>query len=395
MHRNWFRIRVLVVAEDRLFETSIGKERFRSDAVVAAVMDILSKAGPDAVHLSSVASAAHLQLADIEKTYGHPGELLYLVWDEILRREFENLVDHAKDLMKGRADKAAAEVSSVRQALAHLLVVAHRFDELREIVPFDVQRILFTHDSEEMNPADRSVLRALIGWLLGISLEPGHRYGDSLRLLEHIEWKADQWNEVDPFEPVERTPPLTLVFDTAGDLSQEVLGACTRIIAQGGSGRATLLRIARLAGFPPEVLYGMYGRQEHLIAEYMKAVFSLLFSYRRFEEYMDSPAHAAMRLGVWLEPDMQLRRRALIESVMASNFSPFLASAFIDAADGALADMRLANLNTPEDVLEMACVRFIASRQVALGLAVLQEVEIEQWDRVWSPFLGVFLSVPG
>ena len=107
---------------------------------------------------------------------------------------------------------------------------------------------------------------------------------------------------------------------------------------------------------------------------------------------MDSPAHAAMRLEVWLEPDLQVRRRALIESVMASNFSPFLESAFVDAAEEALADMRLANLDTPENHLEIECVRFVASRQVALGLALLEEVELERWTRTWQPFLRAFLA---
>lgn len=366
------------------------------DEVVSAVMRILVESGPDAVHLSRVASSTGLSLVSVEETYGHPGELLYSAWDSVLRAEFEVLVAQARDLMvEGSSSLVVDESpSSLRRATAHLLVVAHRFDELRDTVAFDVQRILFGFDHESMTTGQRSALRAMIGWLLGIALEPGQRYGDSLRLLHRIDWGRQLWASDESSEAVVRTPAMAIDFEEMSELSREILIACTRIVAQGGLGRATLLRIARMAGYPPELVYGMYGRQEHLIAEYMKSVFSLLFSYRRFEEYMDSPAHATMRLEVWLEPELQIRRRALLESVMASNFSPFLESAFVEAAEGALADMRLSNLQMSEDLLEIASVRFIASRQVTLGLAILEEVELERWDRTWSPFLRAFLAEP-
>lgn len=362
--------------------------------VVSAVVDVLSESGPDAVHLTSIARRCGQPMSAMREIYGHPGELLFVAWDRRLRSEFDTLVRQAHAILLGRHEGSSvvSGLSPERRAAVHLLVVAHRYDELREVLPFDVQRILYAHEGEPETDAERSVFRALIGWLLGIALEPGQRYGDSLRLLSHIGWRRDVWKDVQALEPTPRTPALSLVFDEMGEMSQEILGACTRIVAQGGFGRATLLRIARMAGYPSEVLYGLYGRQEHLIAEYMKSVFALLFSYRRFEEYMNSPAHATMRLEVWLEPDMQIRRRALLESVMASNFSPLLESAFCDAADGALADMRLANLDLPEDELEVSCVRFIASRQVSLGLALLDDVEVDRWRRDWSAFLHVFLS---
>jgi hypothetical protein len=365
-----------------------------SGDVVSTVLEILLNAGPDAVHLSTVAQALGRSLGEVEETFGHPGELLYVVWESRLRFEFENLVDQARTIKSGNLESIGSGVSTspLRKAASHILIVAHRYDELREAVPFEVQRILFEHESDQEDVVDRSVSRALIGWLLGIALEPGRRDGDTLNLLKYIGWTAGIWRDARLEGCAARTPPLPLVFDEVGDMSQEILGACTRIVARGGFSRATLLRIARMAGYPPEVLFGMYGRQEYLIAQYMRSVFALLFSFARFEDYMRSPALATMRLGVWLEPETHIRRRALLESVMASNFSPLMESAFLDAAEVALTDMRLEHLDVSERRTEIAHARFLASRQIALGLALLDDVEVERWNRDWGPFLHVFLS---
>jgi len=382
------------VVEGEFFESIVKSELPESHDVVSVVMEILLNAGPDAVHLSTVAERLGRNLGEVEEMFGHPGELLYIVWDARLRTEFENLVGQARTIMSGDIESFDSRVSTspLRKAASHLLIVSHRYDELREAIPFDVQKILFEHESDQVDDVDRSVFRALIGWLLGVALEPGRRESDTLSLLKHIGWSDGIWRNAQLMSRVERTPPLPLAFDEVGDMSREILGACTRIVARGGFGRATLLRIARMAGYPPEVLYGMYGRQEYLIAQYMRSVFALLFSFSRFEEYMHSPAHAAMRLGVWLEPDTHIRRRALLESVLASNFSPLLESAFVDAAEVALTDMRLAHLHVSENRTEVARYRILASRQLALGLALLDDVEVERWSRDWSPFLHVFLS---
>jgi AcrR family transcriptional regulator len=314
-----------------------------------------------------------------------------------LRFEFENLVDQARAIMSGNLESidSGRSTSPLRKASNHLLIAAHRFDELRDVVPFDVQRVLFEHESDETGVADRTVFRAVIGWLLGIALEPGRRESDTLALLRHIGWADGIWRNGRLAGRAKRMPPLPLVFEEVGDMSQEILGACTRIVARGGFSRATLARIARMSGYPPEVLYGMYGRQEYLIAQYMRSVFALLFSFTRFEQFRDSPAQASMRLGVWLEPDMHIRRRALLESVMASNFSPLLESAFFDAAEVALTDMRLAHLGVSELRTEVDRLRFLASRQITLGLALLDDVEVERWDRDWDPFLQVLFSSDG
>ncbi len=365
------------------------------DGVLSPVMTILMEAGPDAVHLGAVAAAAGFSFEELEETFGHPGELLHLAWERELRHEFDLLVSQAVQIMSRTPGDVNVDprVGQRMRAAVHLLVVAHRFDELREVVPFDVQRILYRYEHDAMDSADRSTLRALIGWLVGIALEPGSRFSDSLQLLKEIGWTPGCWRVVDGDDEVESTPPVPLVFDEVGEMSQEILGACTRIIAQGGLARATLLRIARMAGYPPEVLYGLYGRQEYLVGHYLKLVLSLLFSYRRFEWLMSAPAVAAMRIEVWLQPDVQTRRRALLECVLASNFHPHLASAYSTAAEEALMDQRLALLLHPELDVRIARLRFLASRQLTLGLAVLEDAELEKQQRVWRPFLRVFLGV--
>lgn len=366
-------------------------------AIASAVTVVLTTHGPDAVHCGAISTATGVPRSQLEELYSQPGELLLLAWDTVLRLKFEVLVRTAAELMDGRLDAIRPSVApdATTRAVAHLLVVTHRFDELREVVPFDVQRLLYEHEIEEMSTVDRSVFRATLGWLLGIALEPGRQFHDSIELLGHIGWTSGCWKRHVVEEQVDPTPPLALAFDDIGGMSQEILGACTRIIAEGGIERATLLRIARMAGCPSEVVSGMYGRQEYLIADYIGLVFSLLFSYRRYEQYMESPALATMRLEVWLEPEVRTRRRALLESVMASNFLPFLESAFVRSADEALMELHLSLLDRSEAFTTKASLRFVASRQVVLGLGVLEEVELEKWPRDWGPFLKMFLFEVG
>jgi hypothetical protein len=136
----------------------------------------------------------------------------------------------------------------------------------------------------------------------------------------------------------------------------------------------------------------MYGRQEHLLAHYVQIVFSTLFSYRRLAELLQDAAHADMRLRVWLGARVQMRRRAVLECVLASGFSPFLKGAYVDALDEGLADVRVAHVHASSQRTLNTQRRFIASRQIALGLAVLAEVELDPRTPQLSHFLSAFLS---
>lgn len=396
-HEGAFAKRPLQMLNDDVPESSLVPGSGSADDIAAAVLDILIDSGPDAVNFTGVSAAVGSRAEVLQAIYGHSGELLHLAWDRQLREEFTALVARARSLMEmGTAGGALMGGMSQRQrAGVHLLTVAHRFDELREVVPFDVQRILHVHDDGDSSVVDRSVFRALLGWLMGIALEPDQSHSDSLNLLEYIGWSPGCWKEHPDGGRAEVTPPLPLIFDDVGDMSQEILGACTRVIAQGGLARATLLRIARISGYPSEVLHGMYGSQEHLIAQYVQLVFALLFSYPRFEQYMSSPALATMRLDVWLGPELHTRRRALLELAMSSNFSPFLKSAFASAAEVALTNLWIAYLDRSETDVAFAHVRFVASRQLALGLALLDDIEVDSTHRDWSAFLRIFLSQPG
>lgn len=364
-----------------------------SDVVASAVVSLLVDSGPDAVHTMVVASATGYSVSDLDETYGHAGELLYLAWERLLRVEFEALVVQAQELMSGNFASLinGGTLSPRQRAAVHLLVVAHRFDELKEALPFDVQRVLFVHESGCIDHADRSVLRGILGWLCGVLLDPSRSPEDSLNLLPDINWRDRCWRRFDSPDLVEETPELALTFEGATELSQSILLACTRIVAEGGVSRATLVRIARTVGYPPAVVYEMFGRQEHLLAQYMQFVFSTLFSYSRLAPLLVDPAQAGMRVRVWLGSSLAMRRTALLESVLASGFSPFLKTAYVDALEEGLADLRVAQLRaSPSQTLNMYR-RFVASRQLVLGLAILSAVTIENQPLEWGPFLSAFL----
>lgn len=364
------------------------------DVVASIVLDILVTSGPDAVHLSEVAASAGCPVEEFTSRYGHVGELLYVAWDKSLRLEFASIVAQARDLMSGdfTSIRGGKTVSSRRRAAVHLVSVAHRFDELKEAVPFDVQHMLLTHETGCHDDSDRSVMRGLIGWLCGILLDPGRNPDETLSLLLDTNWHDNCWRKAEQGEYFAETPELPLVFEDVSEMLQKILLACTRIVAEGGVGRATLVRIARSVGYSPTDVYTLFGRQEHLLAQYVQFVFGTLFSYSRLSELLQDASHADMRVRVWLGPRVQIRRRALLECVLASQFSPFLKTAYQDALDEGLADVQVANLRaTPAHELN-TYRRFIASRQIVLGLAALEEVELATWPRTWRPFLAAFLS---
>ncbi len=380
------------MAEGNL-DSSHGSYDLMSDAVAIAVVDLLTALGPDAVHTTAVANATGYSESDLDETYGHAGELLYLAWERLLRIEFEALVGQAQELMSGNFASLNNDetVSSHRRAAVHLLVVAHRFDELKEGLPPDVQRVLSEHETEYIDDSDRSVLRGILGWLCGVLLDPSRSPGDSLKLLPDINWHDRCWRQFGSHRTVQETPEMTLTFDGVSAFSQSIFLACTRIVAEGGVSRATLVRIARTVGCPPAVVYEMFGRQEHLLAQYMQFVFSTLFSYSRLAPLLEDAAQAEMRVRVWLGPNLAMRRAALLESVLASGFSPFLKTAYVDALEEGLADLQVAQLQSSPSQTLNSYRRFIASRQLVLGLAVLKEVDTDTRTSELGPFLASFL----
>lgn len=100
--------------------------------------------------------------------------------------------------------------------------------------------------------------------------------------------------------------------------SRDVVDVVVEILLNAGPDAVHLSTVARQLGRSLGDVEEMFGRQEYLIAQYMRSVFALLFSFTRFEEYTYSPAHATMRLAVWLEPETHVRRRALLESQLES-----------------------------------------------------------------------------
>ena len=116
-----------------------------------------------------------------------------------------------------------------------------------------------------------------------------------------------------------------------------------------------------------------------------------LFSYSRLAPLLEDAAQAEMRVRVWLGPSLAMRRAALLESVLASGFSPFLKTAYVDALEEGLADLQVAQLQSSPSQTLNSYRRFIASRQLVLGLAVLKQVDTDTRTSELGPFLASFL----
>ena len=387
-------------------------ERFRrfdsplaaDQQLIDATLSILIAEGPDAISLSQLALLLDRDSEELLELFGHPGELLAQLWQTVLRQQLIDITDLAQRIFGG--DLAAIEDIrvnvSLRRAALQLCVVAHRYDELAEVVPADLtqqvtalcSRIAASNNSLDANTqaADRSVVLGLLGWVMGILLEPVDIETSSLQSLALNDFHHRCWTVDVDSVAVERQPPQVLIYDQSGPLSGELLRASTNIVAQGGVGRATLSRVARMSGFPPEVVVGMYINQENLIADFIETMVSTLFSYETVSGVINDPPRGAMRLSVWLEDGLRTRRRALLEIVLAGAHSSSISAAYaqavrqVDSFAKSIPDQRLANS-------EIGFSMYAAMvRHICLGLAVLQNLVGDFQGTDWRPFTSMIFA---
>ena len=373
--------------------------------LIDATLGTLVTEGPDAISMSQLATQLDRDIDELLELFGHPGELLAQLWQTVLRQQLIDLTDLAQRIYEG--DLTAIQDIRVnftlRRAALHLCVVAHRYDELAEVIPADLtqqvtaicSRIAASNDSLDANAqaTDRSVILGLLGWVMGALLEPTVVDTSPLQSLVSNHFYYHCWTTNPDSARVERQPPQVLIFDQSGPLSGELLRASTNIVAQGGVSRATLSRVARMSGFPPEVVVGMYINQENLIADFIETMVGTLFSYETVSSVVNDPPRGAMRLSVWLEDGLGVRRRALLEIVLAGAHSSSISAAYAQAVhqvDGfaeSLPGHRLANseLDFSTDAATV--------RHICLGLAVLRNLIGDFQVADWRPFTGIIFAV--
>lgn len=372
--------------------------------LIDATLKALIAEGPDAVSLVQLAELLNRDIDELQELFGHPGELLAQLWQSVLRLQWVEIMGLARRIFDG--DLAAIHDVrmnlSLRRAAIHLIVVAHRYEELAEVIPNDVARqvsllseSVTTSDiaaTENARAADHCMIVGLLGWITGVLLDP--RAGDepSLNhlLLNHFHhrcWKTDHDQKM-----AERRPPQTLVFDQAGPLSGELLRASTSIVAQGGVGRATLARVARISGFPPEVVVGMYVKQENLHADFIESAVTSIFGYESVKNAVSDPLNAAVRLSVWLDQETDARRRALLEILVAGTFSPSIRNAYARVVHNIES---VAHIHSQADhvIFESDFRRYAAVvRHICLGLGVIRENIGDLGIADWRPFSGIALG---
>ena len=368
---------------------------FADDELLQASLETILAEGPDALSLSGVAGLLDRDLSDLTETYGHPGELLAQVWSAYLSAEWDDIISIAERLFLGEVQAAEQlrQNIGIRRAAVHVAIVAHRYDELAEVVPHDIARKIAVlrrrrfetsaGRTDEERSADDSVLLGLLGWILGSLLDP-----QEVRSLSHLQnngWHTRCWKTSFTSPEAPRLPPRSLVFDQAGPLSQDLLAASTRIVAQGGMSRATLSRVARLSGYPPEVVVGMYLKQENLLSDFIETAVNILFGSERIDQALRDPDLGSMQLAVWLEPAQVNRRRALLEILMSGAFSPTIRVAYIRA-------VQLADSST--DVISADFrLRAAIVREVCFGLAVVRDAIGDFGITDWRSFAHSALAM--
>lgn len=372
--------------------------------LIDATLNVLVAEDPDAVSLVQLAGLLNRDLDEMQELFGHPGELLAQLWQSTLHWQLAEVIDLAERIHDGDLE-ALNEIGvnrSLRRAAIHLMIVSHRFEELAEVVPQDVAQMtsdlrsrvqsLDESDSPSMIEADDSVIIGLLGWVCGVLLDPGVDKEISLRQLESNHFHHRCWKtHLEPM-PAKRLQPQVLVFDQDGPLSGELLMASTRIVAQGGVNRATLARVARISGFPPEVVVSMYLKQENLLSDFIQSVMTSIFGYESIKEVMVDPSNATVRLAVWLADGLVLRRRALLETLLAGSHSPSIRSAHARVVRSI--DSRAeSDGDDGHDIFGGHFSRYaVVVRHVCLGLAVIRDAIGDLGVTDWRPFTGIALG---
>lgn len=370
------------------------------ERILDAAVLVASDVGLDRLTVSSVAKEAGFTSGAIYARYGDREELLVAIWERRAADALEQLIRQAGSFRRRGATAAyrAAIVEAVADPSPELRIaietclIAHRVDELFDIVPRTVKEWLadLQLDREQLSP-DESVDLALIAGSIGYVVL--HSFPEPLaaNLDTAIRWTAGPASAPvgDPLPPI--TTAQELVMEPDDPIHNDLLVAAQSVVARSGVHRTTLARIGRLARLAPATVYGRYKTRDDLINDILRRAQMSNSQVKHRIDYLMGDAAMAAALHAYLQPEALVRRRMHNETVVAAWHQPHIAAVYSAAEWKAIEDVAdefPEGITSRERIIDIQRVSLMAIH----GSAVLREVLPEIAHLDWRPAASLLVN---
>ena len=363
------------------------------ERILDAALLVAAEVGLDRLTVSSVAKAAGFTSGAIYARYGDREELLVAIWERRAAPSLEQLIRQVGTFRRRGATAAyraaivewIAEPPSELRIAIEICLIAHRVDELFDIVPRAVAEWIadlgLHHDT--LSP-EESVDLAIIAGIIGYVVL--HQFPDPLAasLDTSLDWTSEPAAAPvgDPLPPIATAQQL--VMEPDDPVHNDLLIAAQSVIARSGVYRTTLARIGRLARLAPATVYGRYKSRDDLVADILLRAQQSNSRVEHRLDYLMGDAAMAAALHAYLQPEAVVRRRMHNETVVAAWHHPDIALAYSSAewlAIQHVADEFPEGLISRDLLIEMQRISLMAVH----GSSVLREVLPSIAHLDWRP----------
>jgi len=380
-----------------------------NDAIVrAAIVDEIAAVGIDVLGPTGVARRAGLTTGAVYGRYESVPEMAVDVWINELRDPHVHTLTQMLAVMSDPGDPAdpadaaamaalvgqLADPSPHTRAAVEILAVAHRIDELDEVISDDIAQWRLAWGVGTGADINTRVLWSLAGaWgvaLYGLAGLPDPGWQESFRWARrafHAPYEVDG-----PPDPPEVTD---LVVDTGDEVRDRLLTATMEVISRVGLERTTTSRIARRAGLGQNWIYAGYSSKEDLLVDTQAVLLnSVLAQSERKDLAAGSPddrlVSVARSVTAYLHPARHQWRMLRLETHLAARHRPRAASVLFEGFDQSLRTYPAATgLVHPDMVARIQpMLRYFAA--AVLGVGLVDSVLGPLQDVDWRPAICSF-----
>ncbi|MFM8312624.1 MAG: TetR/AcrR family transcriptional regulator [Ilumatobacteraceae bacterium] len=359
--------------------------------ILDAAVEIADAVGLDRLTVSAVAKTAGFTSGAVYARYGNREELLVALWEHRAAEHLESVIRQvgtfrrrgATDSYRTAIIDAVAPPSPGLRIAIETCLIAHRIDELHEIVPRTVREWLVDLglDRVPLSPDEAVDLAAIAGVVGSIALSPlPGRLGADLDA--SVQWISAPAQPPlgDPLPPTDTAQQL--VIEPDDPIRNDLLVAAQSVIARSGVHRTTLARIGRLARLAPATLYSRYHNRDELIADILRRSQVSNSQTKHRLDYLAGDAQMSAALHAFLQPEALVRRRMHCETIVAAWHTPAIADVYCSVEQQAMDDVARhfpPGLIDAERLMEIQRISLMAIHGSAILLEVLPEIAHLDW----------------
>jgi AcrR family transcriptional regulator len=385
----------------------------RNDLRLAeAALEELNESGFDGLQMGAVASRAGLSSGAVYNRFENVAELAVTLWQESLRTHalamFDKVVDLGHQTFGDPLDpELIAETtnpSPLWRGALQLLLVARRVEELNEVITEDLlswergrgfvleeDPVRYSRGVTSLSPMiGLSVLRMLPTPVV----LPNEQI---LRIHQGILDASWEYNEAPDLDSEALETEFVMEVNTGDPVSDALINAAARVIANSGCVRSTVSRIARRAGYTTAAIYERYENKEALIMDTVNKALShhLLITGQQNAEAVLHPKFRWMipaTISLSVLPARAPRRRLRQELTLAGLHNPAIGAAVGEACVASVDEVLRVVTPMPEKRASIPEVIAGYIRSSVTGRDLLSDLDPELHRADFQPYTDYLLD---